>query len=48
MGSFSGPDSKVDVHHDQRDQTDAGQAMQHVHHAPGHVAEEYGLRVKMP
>ena len=34
------------MHHDQRDQSDACQPVQHVHHAPGHVAEQIRIAGK--
>ena len=40
------PQSEVDMHHDQRNQSDAGQSVQHVHHSPGHVAEQIRIAGK--
>src|SRR5271157_6657633 len=38
-----GPQSKVDVHLDQGDQSDTREPVEHVKQAPGHVAEQIGI-----
>src|ERR1700678_449340 len=44
--AFLRPQSEVDVHHDQCDQSYACQAVQYIHHAPGQVAEEIWIAGK--
>ena len=45
-GALLRPQSEVDVDHDQRDQADTRQAVQHIDHAPSHVAEEIWIAGK--
>ena len=45
-GALLGPKTKVDVHHDQPNQSDAGQPVQYVQHAPSQIAEQIRIAGK--